>query len=390
MIRRVAGLMAFFAMLSPQVAGAHDASSFGGLFRSHTMGETWLNADVGLFLNAALTVAVSPLDPNHLLMGTDIGVLRSHNGGRSWSQEAPHLISGAVFAIGFAPDGESALCAAPGGVFRFHDAQWTRVSAPAGASPARTIVFGAAPSRVYLLGAHTLFVSDDGGRSFVQASNQLDGAGEIEAFALSKQPRELLLAVADGKLLLSEDGGRVWHHRSVSADQRAIETGVFDPVVPGRLWSANQARVYVSGDLGLTWRGLPQSLPQSAGAVRGLAADAKATKLVVTTAGGMFRSDDAGQSWQAKQDNLPVHLEAGPLVRDPSDPGTLYAVYSLVPYGEVWRAAVQGGNLLSRVDLVSLAGAVAFFLLFVLVCALLVRFLMRLRSASVLPSQPTT
>jgi len=36
-------------------AHAHDPSAYGGLFRSRNLGETWLNADVGLFLNAALT-----------------------------------------------------------------------------------------------------------------------------------------------------------------------------------------------------------------------------------------------------------------------------------------------------------------------------------------------
>jgi hypothetical protein len=54
------------ALSSASLAHAHDASAYGGLFRSRNFGGTWLNADVGLFLNAALTVAVDPRDPNHL------------------------------------------------------------------------------------------------------------------------------------------------------------------------------------------------------------------------------------------------------------------------------------------------------------------------------------
>jgi hypothetical protein len=38
-------------------------------------------------------------------------------------------------------------------------------------------------------------------------------------------------------------------------------------------------------------------------------------------------------------------------------------MYSLLPYGEVWRTAVEGGNLLARLDLVSIAGGVAFIML---------------------------
>ena len=54
--------------------------------------------------------------------------------------------------------------------------------------------------------------------------------------------------------------------------------------------------------------------------------------------------------------NLPVHLEAGPLIRDPHDAATLYAGFSLTPYGEVWRRADEGSNLLSQIDPISLRG----------------------------------
>ena len=99
-------------------ASAHDASSYGGVFRSRDLGAAWLNADVGLFLNAALVIAVDPRDSSHLLAGTDLGILSSHNGGRSWVPEARDVIIGAVFALAFSPDGELAVCAAASGVFR--------------------------------------------------------------------------------------------------------------------------------------------------------------------------------------------------------------------------------------------------------------------------------
>ena len=103
--------------------------------------------------------------------------------------------------------------------------------------------------------------------------------------------------------------------------------------------------------------------------------------LVVTTHRGMYRSEDGGHSWTFKEGNLPVHLESGPLVRDPSDARTLYAVYSLMPYAEVWRTALEGGNLLARVDPVSLAGGLAFVLLLMIGGGLLARWLAGLRVA---------
>ena len=97
----------------------------------------------------------------------------------------------------------------------------------------------------------------------------------------------------------------------------------------------------------------------------------------MTTTKGMYRSVDGGSTWTLAEGNLPVHLEAGPLVRDPSEPRTLYAAYSLMPYAEVWRTALEGSNLLARTDPISLAGGLAFVLLLIIIGALLVRWLAR-------------
>src|SRR5207302_3984649 len=60
------------------------------------------------------------------------------------------------------------------------------------------------------------------------------------------------------------------------------------------------------------------------------------TTLVVSSDRGIYRSNDGGETWVQKEDNLPIHIEAGPLARDPNDPGVVYAVFSLMPYAEVW------------------------------------------------------
>jgi len=81
--RQLALALACMLFLLPGTASSHDASSYGGVFRSRDLGAAWLNADVGLFLNAALVIAVDPRDSSHLLVGTDLGILSSRNGGRS-------------------------------------------------------------------------------------------------------------------------------------------------------------------------------------------------------------------------------------------------------------------------------------------------------------------
>jgi photosystem II stability/assembly factor-like uncharacterized protein len=383
-IRAAIGVLAL-AILALSVAPpahAHDASSYGGLFRSRNLGRTWLNADVGLFLNAALTVAVDPRDPNHLLMGTDIGLLTSRNGGRSWSPEAQGLISGGVFAIAFSRDGGNVICAAPTGVFRLTDGHWTRAVAPDGAAPAREIAFGSVPDRIYLLGNRSLFISEDGGQSYRHLREEAAEDVPIAALAVATQPRELLFAVIDGKLVASEDVGKEWQQRAIGLGSDPVDTAVLDRALPNRLWAASADRIFISDDLGLRWRPVGRPLPQAATNVRGIAADATASTLVVTTHRGMYRSDDGGLSWMLKENSLPAHLEAAPLVRDPTEASTLYAGYSLLPFPELWRSAVEGRNLLSRLDPVSLGGGFAFIALLIIGGVLLVGWLERQRSAA--------
>jgi photosystem II stability/assembly factor-like uncharacterized protein len=369
-------LLLLVPSLVPTQAVAHDASSYGGVFRSRSMGGSWLNADVGLFLSAALVVAVDPRDPNHLLMGSDSGLLASVNGGRSWTQEAPTLIRGAAFAVAFSPDGGIALCAAPDGIYRNADRTWRRSDAPMGATPGRGIVFGEAPGRVYLLGRDRLFSSNDNGTHFARVPSDADG---LETLAILRGPSETLFAVAHGSLLVSTDGGQGWRERRVTGTAATVDTVIADPAVAGRVWVAAANQLHVSSDGGVSWQAIGNLLPESRTVVRGIAADPAATTLVVTTHRGTYRSTDAGASWALEEGNLPVHLEAGPLARDPADPRILYVVYSLIPYPEVWRSALDGSNLLARVDPMSLVGGLALLLLLLLSGMLLVALLVRRR-----------
>jgi len=387
-LRPVVPALVLSLMLASTGAGAHDPSAYGGLFRSHDLGATWLNADAGLFLNAALTMAVDPRDSAHLLLGTDLGVMRSQSGGRSWAPEAPGQILGAAFAVVFLTDGGSAIAAAPGGVFRLRDGQWSGADAQDGAVPARAIAPGAAPDRVYLLGHSELFTSADGGQSFTPVAGDLPEAAQITGLAVATRPQEVVFALVDGALMASEDAGRHWQGRAGPPVPAPFEAIALDPAATGRMWAAGADRIWLSDNLGSTWRAFGQPLPELGTQVRGIAADPAATTLVVTTHRGMYRSADAGHSWALKEGNLPIHLEAGPLIRDPSDARTLYAVYSLMPYAEVWRTALEGGNLLARADPVSLAGACAFVLLLMIGGVLLVRWLARQRTGRAAGGRP--
>jgi photosystem II stability/assembly factor-like uncharacterized protein len=380
--RRILKVFVFALLMLGATAEAHDPSAYGGLFRTRDFGGVWLNADVGLFLGGAVSVAVNPADPNHLLLGTDSSLLVSRNGGRDWKREAPGKLFGAVFAVTFLPDGKAALCSTPAGIFRFENGDWQQASAPPEAAPSRAIAIGADPQRVYLLGRRDLYRSDDAGRNWARVEHDLAERPEFTALAVDSRISETLYAIADGRLLMSRDRGASWLARASGLPESTIEALAVDAKVPGRLWAGSADRIYRSDNGGERWSAYGQALPETGTNVRGIAANDDGKTLVLATHRGLYRSTDGAQSWGLLEGNLPVHLEARPLVRDPSYAGTLYAGYALMPYSEIWRIAVEGGNLLGRIDAINLAGAAAFMLLLCLGGYFLTRWLIRRRESA--------
>ncbi len=190
-------------------ASAHDPSAWGGLFRSRDFGANWFPADAGLFIGGALGVAIHPQDPAQLLYGTDARLLRSKNGGRDWMTEAAATMPGAVFAVAVDADGKGARASSGTRIFRAEDgADWRDVLAPGGAAPARAFVRSATANRVYLAGAHGLFLSDDRGRSWSRASEGALPEGAVNTIVVLPGPPESVHAVIDGKIWVSSDGAR--------------------------------------------------------------------------------------------------------------------------------------------------------------------------------------
>jgi photosystem II stability/assembly factor-like uncharacterized protein len=343
------------ALLWSTVAYAHDASGWGGLFRSTDHGTTWFLVSPGTYPTVAVAVAVSPTDGNHLLLATDAGLLRSRNGGRDWTRQAPAALTGAVFAVAFASDGQRALVATAAGVFRGDaDDTWRRTRAPRGTMPARALFHGAAPDRAYLAGWSRFVRTDDWGASWSDATAGLFDAPVTSMLVIPGHPDRLHL-VAGGQIWSTSDGARTW--TTPQSGIGRVDVLGDDAGDRDRLWAAQSDRVLRSDDRGATWRATSGRLPEPNASVRGIRASDGV--VVVTTDRGMFRTSDGGERWVPLVDNLPAHLEAAPLVRDPSEPATLYAGFSVLPYPQLWLSAVDARPAWQRIDEPSLVAVVA-------------------------------
>ena len=361
--------------LSIAPAHSHDPSAWGGVFRSRDQGATWVSANRGQFLSGAIALAISPADTNHLLLGAESGLFRSRNGGRDWTIEAPSVVVGSVFASVFAADGQQALVSTALGLFRGEaENSWRPAPAPSGAAPARVLMRGSQTGRVYLAGETGLYRSDDWGASWSKAGEDLP-PGPVTAVLVVQASKETLYAVVQGGIWASNDGARSWTGRRSGLSAAGVDALTADLRHPSRLWAASGNSLFGSTDDGANWHRAGQKLPEPNTTVNGITAS-EAT-IVATTDRGLYRSIDGGESWTLIADTLPVHLEAGPLLRDPVDPATLYAGFALIPYSELWRRAANHEGALVQVSVTSLVGGVIFLLLVALMSVILLQWLAR-------------
>ena len=351
---------ALLSLLSP-LAAAHDPSAYGGVFRSRNFGKTWFPVDAGQFIGAATCLAVAPADSNHILYGTDSRLLRSRNGGRDWTPESANQLRGPIHAVAFDSSGKSAIVSTSVGIFHSQDgAHWLPAATPVNASPARVIA--AAARRIYLASSSGIFFSEDQGQTWSAGGPSLP-QGKLTALVVSGGGAERLFSLIGGNVFHSSDGAKTWEPRSAGLPAAKVEALALDEDSVTRLWAAAANRMFKSEDAGLTWEAYGQPLGAQDISVRAIAVRNGMETLLLTTHRGVLRSDDGARTWTSMEGNLPVHLEAGPLVGDPLDRATLYAGFALLPYLELWRRAEEGGSLLTRIDPWSLAGGAAFLIL---------------------------
>jgi photosystem II stability/assembly factor-like uncharacterized protein len=363
----------------PTTGHAHDASAWGGLFRSQDGGATWFQASTGKVIGGVLAVAVDPADSTHLLLGTDSGLLGTHNGGRDWDLRASDTLVGAVLAVAFDAGGHRMLAASGSGLAQSEDGVvWRSTVIPVGASPARDLVAGTTPDSFFLIGWHGLFRTDDGGATWSELRPG-PAAQTVTGLRVDAALPERLVAVVGGEVWLSQDGGRSWMPRQAGLPIGEVQMLALDarPAGGQTLWAAGRSQVFRTDDGGLTWRPIGRALPEANTEIRGIAVggDDDARSIVLSTDRGLFASPDNGASWRLLGDNLPGHIEAGRLVRDARQQATLYVGFSVTPYAELWRNAALGGSSLARLGSSELAGASAFLVLIGLGAVLALRWL---------------
>jgi photosystem II stability/assembly factor-like uncharacterized protein len=170
------------------------------------------------------------------------------------------------------------------------------------------------PQRV-ALGAHRLLLSADGGQSWSAILiRPIDPALTIVDTAFSPaHDAEVWTLWSDGKVFVSEDGGASWNERSPPPAATGARPGTRISAGPlagsayAVLGGTTGARLFRTRDAGATWQDASGGLPDVA--LNAVLADPRtAGRLVVATDAGVATSGDDGATWQDASGDLPNAL----------------------------------------------------------------------------------
>jgi photosystem II stability/assembly factor-like uncharacterized protein len=260
-----------------------------------------------------------------LLVGTMKGafILRSHRSRRSWEMNGPHFPGRSVYAIAY--DGRNhrhRIWAAPkslhwGAELCASDdfgARWSRPEVPRIAFPKET---GASLAHIW----------------------------QIEP-GLDAEPERLFVGVEPSALFESRDAGETWSlneglwnhpHRPKwmpGGGGLCLHTILTDPARRDRLTIAiSTGGVYRTDDSGKTWRArnrgikasfLPEEEPEFGQCVHKMVRHpSRPDRMFLQHHFGLYRSDDAGDSWRAASKGVPSDF-GFPMAMHPRNPDTVY------------------------------------------------------------------
>lgn len=304
----------FTYSVTPDIAQANrlyaitqnTASSGGFFFTSIDGGKSWTQAK-GLDVNRVSPFAIlqDRVDPNRILLGSNLGIFRSLDRGASWTLMAPPKVVKKPVAKG-------KVAAKP--------------KAPAKPKTAEELAAEAAKPKVV-----TAFTE------------------KVKVLALTEDDKNGFYAGTDNGLYRTYDIDKGWEKLPFG---EGINENVFvvhsSPLVPGTIWVGTATSgVIVSKDDGKTWAkvdGLPAGIPVSS-----IASDpTRPNYLYAGTIQSIYLSRDGGRTWNRTRGTLPLGNYTSILV-NPGNPDEIFAASALESDGGIFFSS-DAGMKWKRVD----------------------------------------
>jgi len=280
-------------------------SSDKGLYKTSDAGKSWSRVESGLGTFQILSIAINPLMPSTLYVGTfSDGVYRSADGGRNWMLVNTGMRDyiAVVNAIAIDPQQPAVLYAGTTmGIYKSLDngGNWERIST--GLNSVFVVALAVDPENPDVVYAGTsggVYKSRDGGARWAISNTGMVEKGPENSMglgvnAIAFDPRHsgrLFAATAQG-LFESRDSAEKWIKREIP--DSFVLTVAVQKGPPSLIYAGTNRGLYLSRDDGEHWQKITTQ------EIRTIVMDPASPGVIyLGTGNGLFRSDDEGKGWR--------------------------------------------------------------------------------------------
>ncbi len=317
----------------------------GGNFLSEDGGETWVSSSVGYTGADLREVFVFPSNPAYVLANGRSGPFVSFDGGINWQGinplEVREIAEGARITVDPSNSQHILLSAAHGGnLYESMDGGHTW-------SLAATY-----EEELYKLAVEDMNKKFQGFQAITFAPSDprivYGGFGIWRCATLFE--RDMCEAKTIVSLLMSENGGSSWTRMNEAPfDGRTVTEILVHPKDPNAAWVATMGGgIFHTEDRGQTWQATNQGLKTQS--VMDLVIDPTDPNILFagTADRGVFKSQDGGASWKSRSTGMDANEPITTLAIDPSRPQVIYAgsyrsgVFLSEDGGAHWRQINNG------------------------------------------------
>jgi photosystem II stability/assembly factor-like uncharacterized protein len=326
----------------------------GGVWKTVDAGANWFPS-AGNIVPAQVFALAQSADAKTLIAGTSSGLYLSPNNGEVWVLGNTGSLS-IVRAMAADPNrGPILYVGGPGGrVLRSGDGGWSYSQASNGLPDDEIVGLTIAPwEKVYAItGRGGLFATSDDGLNWFPASTGVQSPASALAADPTK-PWVLYLGTLGGGVYRSDSGSLTWSQKNAGLPSPYVLSVAVDPSTPSTVYAGSINGLFKTTDSAEHWTAPATGLP--AGAVTSLIVDAKNGQVVYASIQdqGVFRSRDGGLTWAKATTGLPVG-GAMPIALNPTDGTNLFAgtslngVYMTTDSGAHWNLRSFGMTLFVR------------------------------------------
>jgi photosystem II stability/assembly factor-like uncharacterized protein len=322
----------------PTANPLQPVNASGPAFKSTDGGDRWTVINTGLMATPVRLLVVDPKTPATVYAGTSRkGIFKTTDGGSRWNAINTGLANQEVGALALDPVTPTTLYAglSSGGVFKSTDggSHWDQTGLTTNTSiTARITALVVDPTN-----SLTLYAAGDASRF------------PPEAPISARETAPLIPPLPLTAVYKSTDGGLIWHSRGVGiAEGVAVSALAINPQTPTTLY-ASAGDVYKSVDAADSW----SPTGDKVGEVQALAIDSKDPSIIY--AGGLRgvqRSQNGGNRWREINTGLP-DSSITTLVINPVTTATIYAATDVgvsrsTNGGDHWKdAGLRGSDVLA-------------------------------------------